>query len=152
MKGYWQNPKATSEVFVDGPDARWMRTGDIAYADKQGRFFIVDRMKELIKVKGLQVAPAELEGILLEHPDVADAGVVGVTIREEEWPRAYIVRKVGSNTSENEIAEWLATKVSKHKKLTGGVVFVESVPKNPVSLIFIVCEVLLLIENSLARF
>jgi 4-coumarate--CoA ligase len=132
MKGYWQNPKATSEVFVDGPDGRWMRTGDIAYVDKEGRFFIVDRMKELIKVKGLQVAPAELEGILLEHPDVTDAGVVGVTIQGEEIPRAYIVRKPGSKVTEKEIAKWLAEKVSKYKRLIGGVVFVESVPKNPV--------------------
>lgn len=133
MKGYWKNPKATAEVFVDGPDGRWMRTGDIAYIDKNGYFFIVDRMKELIKVKGLQVAPAELEAVLLEHPDVVDAGVVGVTVQGDEMPRAYVVRKPGSNVTGKEIADWLATKVSKHKRVTGGVVFVEGVPKNPVS-------------------
>lgn len=136
MKGYWRNPKATAEVFVDGPDGRWMRTGDIAYVDKSGCFFIVDRMKELIKVKGLQVAPAELEGVLLEHPDIADAGVVGVTIRGEEYPRAYVVRRQGAKLKEQEVAEWLATRVSKHKRLVGGVVFLDAVPKNPVSLTF----------------
>ncbi|KAE8441475.1 hypothetical protein EG329_004931 [Mollisiaceae sp. DMI_Dod_QoI] len=131
MKGYWRNPKATSEVFVHGPDGRWMRTGDIAFVDKQGRFFIVDRMKELIKVKGLQVAPAELEAVLLEHPDLNDACVVGVTIQGGEAPRAYVVKKQDSKVSEQEVAEWLVKRVSKHKRLTGGVVFVDVVPKNP---------------------
>lgn len=137
MKGYWRNPKATAEVFVDGPDGRWMRTGDIAYVDKDGHFFIVDRMKELIKVKGLQVAPAELEGVLLEHPDIDDAGVVGVTIQGEEVPRAYVVRRQGSKVKEKEIAEWLAKRVSKHKRLVGGVVFLDAVPKNPVGEFFL---------------
>ena len=90
MKGYWNNERATKEIFVDGPDGRWMRTGDIAYVDVKGQFFIVDRMKELIKVKGNQVAPAELEAVLLEHPQIADAAVVGVTIQSEEVPRAYV--------------------------------------------------------------
>lgn len=76
MKGYWRNEKATKETLVDG----WLRTGDIAYQDKHGHYFVVDRMKELIKVKGMQVAPAELEAQLLEHPSVGDAAVVGVTM------------------------------------------------------------------------
>jgi acyl-CoA synthetase (AMP-forming)/AMP-acid ligase II len=77
MKGYWNKPEATKATITkDG----WLRTGDIAYVDKDGHFFIVDRMKELIKVKGLQVAPAELEALLLDHADVQDAAVVGVTV------------------------------------------------------------------------
>jgi 4-coumarate--CoA ligase len=133
MKGYWRNPAATAEIFVDGPDGRWMRTGDIAYVDKEGRFFIVDRMKELIKVKGNQVAPAELEALLLEHPQLADACVVGVTIDREEYPRAYVVkREDAEGVSEKEVAEWLAKRVSKTKRLVGGVVFVDVIPKNPV--------------------
>lgn len=132
MKGYWRNPRATSEIFVDDPSTgRWMRTGDIAYVDSSGRFFIVDRMKELIKVKGNQVAPAELEGILLEHPSLADACVVGVTIRGEELPRAYVVRKEGEKVKEDEVKEWLSKRVSRTKRLDGGVVFVDAVPKNP---------------------
>ncbi|KAK0111026.1 hypothetical protein ONS95_001406 [Cadophora gregata] len=133
MKGYWRNPRATSEIFVDDPSTgRWMRTGDIAYVDTSGRFFIVDRMKELIKVKGNQVAPAELEGILLEHPSLADACVVGVTIGGEEFPRAYVVRKEGEGgLKEEEVKEWLAKRVSRTKRLEGGVVFVDAVPKNP---------------------
>ena len=77
MKGYWRKPEATKETLT--PD-RWLRTGDIGYRDKDGYLYVVDRKKELIKVRGLQVAPAELEGLLLDHPDVADAAVVGVTM------------------------------------------------------------------------
>lgn len=135
MKGYWRNESATREVFVDGPDGRWMRTGDIAYIDRKGYFYIVDRIKELIKVKGNQVAPAELEGLLLEHPKVADAAVIGVTIVGEELPRAYVVLQPDGKgkVQGKEIAEWLAKRVSKYKRLVGGVVFVDSIPKNPVS-------------------
>jgi 4-coumarate--CoA ligase len=133
MKGYWRNEKATKEMFVDDHDGRWMKTGDIAYIDSEGRFFIVDRMKELIKVKGNQVAPAELEAVLLEHQQIADACVVGVTINGEEYPRAYVVLQAGERGDEKEIQQWLAKRVSKHKQLVGGVVFVDVIPKNPVS-------------------
>jgi acyl-CoA synthetase (AMP-forming)/AMP-acid ligase II len=75
MKGYWRKPEATKETF--GPGG-WLKTGDVAYVDEEGHFFIVDRKKELIKVKGLQVAPAELEAMLLDHPEVQDAAVIGV--------------------------------------------------------------------------
>jgi len=133
MKGYWRKEAANKEIFVDGPDGRWMRTGDIAYVDKKtGHFFIVDRMKELIKVKGNQVAPAELEALLLEHPKLSDAAVVGVTINGEEVPRAYVVLNGDQEAKEKEVQDWLAERVSRHKRLTGGVVFVENVPKNPV--------------------
>ncbi|KAK9656490.1 hypothetical protein V6000_002839 [Aspergillus fumigatus] len=77
MKGYWKNPQATEETkTADG----WLKTGDIAYVDDNGRFHVVDRKKELIKVKGNQVAPAELEALLLEHPAVADVAVIGVQV------------------------------------------------------------------------
>ncbi|RDW61359.1 hypothetical protein BP5796_11251 [Coleophoma crateriformis] len=131
MKGYWRNPKATQEIFVDSPDGRWMRTGDIAYVDDKGQFFIVDRMKELIKVKGNQVAPAELEAVLLEHPQIADSCVVGVTINDEEVPRAYIVPRQGEKPVGSEIVDWMAKRVARHKRLLGGVAFVDAIPKNP---------------------
>lgn len=91
-------------------------------------------MKELIKVKGNQVAPAELEGLLLEHPHIADACVVGVTINGGELPRAYVVvqERGKGKLSEQDVAEWLAHRVSRTKRLDGGVVFVDAVPKNPV--------------------
>ncbi|WYZ41601.1 hypothetical protein EsH8_V_000496 [Colletotrichum jinshuiense] len=135
MRGYWRNPKATKETIVtDSKGNRWLRTGDIAYIEEYktgGLFFIVDRMKELIKVKGNQVAPAELEALLLERKDIADAAVIGVTINGEEFPRAYIVRSPGTNASAEEIAKWLEQRVSKHKRLRGGVTFTDVIPKNP---------------------
>jgi 4-coumarate--CoA ligase len=132
MKGYWNKPAATKETLTaDG----WLRTGDVAYVDKANDFFIVDRKKELIKVKGLQVAPAELEAMLLEHPEVQDAAVIGVPHHGDEAPRAYIVPHT-PDKAVPEIAEgiksWLAEHVSRHKRLEGGVRFIDAIPKNPV--------------------
>lgn len=138
MRRYWRKPEATAEtIVVDAADGtRWLKTGDIAFVEEYkpgGIFHVVDRVKELIKVKGNQVAPAELEGILLENPDVADAAVVGVTIGGEELPRAYVVRRAESKATEREVARWMEGKVTRYKQLKGGVVFVDAVPKNPVS-------------------
>lgn len=83
MKGYWRNPKATGETIVEVNGVRWLKTGDIGYVDKYGpgaKLYIVDRLKELIKVRGFQVSPSELEGVLLDREDIVDAGVVGLTI------------------------------------------------------------------------
>lgn len=130
MTGYWRNPTASEETLTkDG----WLKTGDVCYRDKKGVYFIVDRRKELIKVKGLQVAPAELEAVLLEHEKVADAGVVGVTIDGEECPRAYIMLKEGQKVTADEVNKYMESRVSRHKRLVGGVVFVDAIPKNPVS-------------------
>jgi 4-coumarate--CoA ligase len=133
MKGYWNKPEATKETIT--PDG-WLRTGDVAYVDKENHFFIVDRKKELIKVKGLQVAPAELEAMLLENVDVQDAAVIGVPFKGDEAPRAYIVPQkpeMATPETAESIKKWLAERVSRHKRLEGGVVFVEAIPKNPVS-------------------
>jgi acyl-CoA synthetase (AMP-forming)/AMP-acid ligase II len=135
MKGYWKKPDATRDTTAIDPDGtRWLKTGDIGYVDKYepgAIFHIVDRLKELIKVKGNQVAPAELEAVLLERPDIVDAAVVGVTIQGEELPRAYIVMAEDSKATEKEVADWMAKRVAKHKQLRGGVVFTNEVPKNP---------------------
>ncbi|OAX79508.1 hypothetical protein ACJ72_06170 [Emergomyces africanus] len=130
--GYWKNEEATRETML--PDG-WLRTGDIAVA-RGDWFWIVDRKKELIKVNALQVAPAELEAALLEHDGIADAAVVGMTIDDEEFPRAYVVLKENaqqgnSQVTPAEIQEWLKPRVAKHKWLTGGVVVVDEVPKSP---------------------
>ncbi|KAF2182004.1 4-coumarate-CoA ligase-like protein [Zopfia rhizophila CBS 207.26] len=131
MKGYWKKPEATKETITEDG---WLKTGDIAYVDKDNNFFIVDRKKELIKVKGLQVAPAELEALLLDHPSIIDAAVIGVTINGEELPRAYIVppsKEKATAVVAEDIKKWLAERVSKAKRLEGGVRFIDVIPKNP---------------------
>jgi len=128
--GYWRNEKATKDSFdEDG----FLRTGDVAICDENGWYWIVDRKKELIKVKGFQVAPAELEAVLLENDDVADAAVCAIHKDHEELPRAYVVLKEDSKgkLKERDIVEWTATKVAKHKRLEGGVAFVDEIPKSP---------------------
>ncbi len=124
---YWRNTEATKESKTDDG---WFKTGDVAVR-KDDKWWIVDRKKELIKVNGLQVAPAELEAILLEHEEVADAAVVGITAHGEELPRAYVVLQERSKgkTTEEDIKAFVASKVAKHKRLAGGVKFVDEVPK-----------------------
>jgi 4-coumarate--CoA ligase len=134
FSGYHKNPSATSQCLSkDG----WFRTGDIGHVDKSGNMFITDRAKELIKYKGFQVSPAELEGFLCEHPLVYDCAVVGVyaDIQATEFPMAYVVRDgSGSRTAKArdamDIIEWFNKRVSSHKRLRGGVVFVPEIPKN----------------------
>ncbi|KAJ6446846.1 4-coumarate-CoA ligase [Purpureocillium lavendulum] len=133
MKAYWRNPTATAETLqIDGDGTRWMKTGDIVTLDRYGlgaNIHIVDRAKELIKVKGFQVAPAELEALLLTHDAVVDVGVVGLKVKGDELPRAYIVRAPGSNISEKDICRWVEGQVARYKWLQGGVVFVDAIPK-----------------------
>ncbi|PNS21195.1 4-coumarate--CoA ligase-like 7 [Sphaceloma murrayae] len=130
--GYWRNEKATRETF---DEEGFLRTGDVAIVDEKGWFWIVDRKKELIKVKGFQVAPAELEAVLLENEDVADAAVVGMLSEDghEERPRAYVVLKDGrkDEVREGVVRDWMDKRVAKHKRLEGGVKFVDEVPKSP---------------------
>ncbi|KAF2638750.1 acetyl-CoA synthetase-like protein [Massarina eburnea CBS 473.64] len=125
--GYWRNPQATKETL--SPDG-WLRSGDIAVC-RNSWFWIVDRKKELIKVNGLQVAPAELEAVLLECDPVADAAVVGITLDEQEWPRAYVTLKDEhkGTIAETHIHDYMKEKVAKHKQLVGGIMFVDEVPK-----------------------
>jgi len=125
MKGYLNNPTATAQT-VDAEG--WLHTGDIGYADEDGYFWIVDRAKELIKYKGLQVAPAELEAVLVSHPAVADAAVIGVPDEEAgELPKAFVVLK-GQATAE-EIMAYVAGQVAPYKKIR----FVEFIPQIPKS-------------------
>lgn len=132
MKGYWRNPEATEATKT--PDG-WLRTGDIAYVDENGKFFIVDRKKELIKVKGNQVAPAELEALLLDHPAIADAAVIGLQTEDgDETPRAYVVLQPDAksqNVLKEDIVKFVEMRVSRHKRITGGVVYLDAIPKNP---------------------
>ncbi|KAJ5794632.1 phenylacetyl-CoA ligase pclA-Penicillium chrysogenum [Penicillium paradoxum] len=133
--GYLNNEKATKETFVDG----WMRTGDEAVIRVSPKgiehVFIVDRIKELIKVKGHQVAPAELEAHLLAHPDVADCAVVAIPDdRAGEVPKAIVVKSptAGSDESVSQaLVKYVEEHKARHKWLKGGIRFVDAIPKSP---------------------
>lgn len=139
--GYLKNEQATKETFVEESDGRYMRTGDEAVVRKSPagheHVFIVDRIKELIKVKGMQVAPAELEAHILTHPAVDDCVVIGIpSDREGEVPKAFVVKAPGSIEESDALIKRQITKhvekaKSNHKWLRGGVEFIDVVPKSP---------------------
>jgi len=126
MLGYLNQPDATRATLdEDG----WLHTGDIGHADEDGHFFIVDRLKELIKYKGMQVPPAELESVLLSHPAVADAAVVAQKDDDAgEIPRAFVVLKAPA-TAEDLMA-FVAARVAPYKKIRR-VEFIAAIPKSP---------------------
>ena len=126
MKGYLNNPEATAAM-ID-PDG-WLHTGDLGYADADGYLYVVDRVKELIKYKGMQVAPAELEAVLLAHPKIADAAVIRFPDPEAgEVPKAFVVAR--EPLDEAEVMSWVAARVAPHKKVRL-VEFIEEIPKSP---------------------
>lgn len=132
FKGYHKNPEATKNALTEDG---YFKTGDVGHQDKDGNFYITDRVKELIKYKGFQVPPAELEGLLISHPTVNDVAVIGIYNRDQatEVPRAYIVPKPGVEGSPkmaDDIMQWFQAKVANHKRLRGGVRFVDEVPKS----------------------
>jgi acyl-CoA synthetase (AMP-forming)/AMP-acid ligase II len=126
MKGYLNQPDATRAMIdADG----WLHSGDIGYADDDGDFFIVDRLKELIKFKGLQIAPAELEATLLAHPSVADAAVIPVPDESAgEVPKGFVVLK--GDATPDQIMAFVAERVAPYKKLRALQV-VDQIPKSP---------------------
>jgi acyl-CoA synthetase (AMP-forming)/AMP-acid ligase II len=125
MKGYLNNPEATART-IDADE--WLHTGDVGYADEEGHFFIVDRVKELIKYKGFQVAPAELEAVLLTHPAIADAAVIPTRDDEAgEVPKAFVVTR--QDISGPEIMDFVAARVAPHKKIRE-VEFIAQIPKS----------------------
>ncbi|RSL86516.1 hypothetical protein CEP51_002752 [Fusarium floridanum] len=128
--GYWENPTATAESFTKCGD--WFKTGDVGLR-RDGKLYLVDRKKELIKYKGLQVAPAELEALLLTHPLITDVAVIGVPVPGEEGnevPRAYIVADK-AQLPEAEVKAFVKGELASYKQLRGGVVYVKAIPKSP---------------------
>lgn len=126
MKGYLNRPENTAQT-ID--EEGWLHTGDIGYADEEGHFFIVDRAKELIKYKGFQVAPAELEAVLLSHPMIADAAVIPCADEAAgEVPKAFVVLK--GEASAAELQEYVAERVAPYKKIRQ-IEFIEQIPKSP---------------------
>jgi acyl-CoA synthetase (AMP-forming)/AMP-acid ligase II len=126
MKGYLNNPEATART-VDREG--WLHTGDIGIMDEDGYLTVVDRLKELIKVKGFQVAPAELESLLLKHPKIADVAVIPVADEDSgEVPKAIVVKKEALTA--DEVIEFLLPKVAHYKRVRH-VAFVDAIPKSP---------------------
>jgi 4-coumarate--CoA ligase len=128
MSGYLDRPEATAATLT--PEG-WLRTGDLARIDADGYLFIVDRVKELIKVKGFQVAPAELEALLVAHPAVADVAVVGIAEEEAgEVPKAFVVPAAGAKPALAELQAFLDGHVAHYKQIHG-LALVEAIPKSP---------------------
>ncbi|XP_011688645.1 PREDICTED: luciferin 4-monooxygenase-like [Wasmannia auropunctata] len=129
MLGYWNNPEMTRQIIdQDG----WLHTGDIGYFDNKERLHVIDRAKELIKYKGSQVSPSEIETVLLSHPAVKDAAVAAKSDeRNGEVPAAFVVKQPGATITAQDLQEFVKQKLSTHKWLHGGVQFVDVIPKNP---------------------
>ncbi len=127
MKGYLNNPQATALTLdADG----WLHTGDLGYMDADGHLYVVDRLKELIKYKGFQVPPAELEAVLLRHPDVADAAVIGLPDDEAgEIPAGYVVLRPAAAASPEEIMRFVAGEVANYKQIRRLEV-IDAIPKS----------------------
>ena len=125
MKGYLNNEESTRASF---DEHGYYRSGDIGHVDNQGRWYVVDRVKELIKYKGYQVAPAQLEAILLSHPNVADAAVVGVPAGDDgECPKAYVVCK--SPVDSGELIDFVSTQVAPYKRIRS-LEFISEIPRS----------------------
>lgn len=127
MLGYMSNEKATQEAFdSDG----WLRSGDVGMITA-GKVYIIDRKKELIKVRGWQVSPTEVESVLLQHPEISDAAVIGIQLADGagELAQAYIVRKPESRLTEDAVRIFAGKTLAKYK-IPEQVKFVESIPKN----------------------
>jgi acyl-CoA synthetase (AMP-forming)/AMP-acid ligase II len=131
MRGYLNRPQDTAEA-ID--EEGWYHTGDVGYVDDEGWFYVVDRTKELIKYKGLQVAPAELEALLLTHAAVLDVAVIRKADEEAgEVPLAYVVLKpddASRGTSADALMAWVAERVAPHKRIRH-VRFTDQIPTSP---------------------
>jgi acyl-coenzyme A synthetase/AMP-(fatty) acid ligase len=130
------NDRASTDACLTA--SKWFKTGDIGYEDAMGNLHITDRAKDMIKFKGFQIAPTELEDILIEHPAVRDVAVIGIWNEEmhSEVPLAYLVEKESMAERERESAalsvmEYLRGKVVHYKHLRGGVIWIEQIPKSP---------------------
>jgi acyl-CoA synthetase (AMP-forming)/AMP-acid ligase II len=136
MKGYLKNDLANRSAFsFEADGTRWYRTGDVGYVDRHGYVTLSDRIKEMIKYKGIQVIPSDMEGKLVEHPDIEDAGVVGTWVEDQatEVPVAFVVLRSGVRKTEQTVSnihQWVNANVSNPKRLRGGIRIVDAIPKS----------------------
>ena len=129
MRGYWQRPESDAETFAEIGGKRYLRTGDVARIDDEGFLEIVDRIKDMIAVGGFKVFPSVVEDVILEHPAVKEALVIGVPEEYRgEVPRAYVTLNEGASATAEELADWLNAKIGKHERVDQ-VVIRESLPK-----------------------
>jgi acyl-CoA synthetase (AMP-forming)/AMP-acid ligase II len=128
MLGYLNDPAATSEAFASGG---WIRSGDIGYV-KDAKWYVPDRKKDIVKVRGWQVSPTELECVLLLHEDIVDAGVVGIQAANtsDEVPRGFAVRRPGSTITEYDARVWMSERLARYKQVDR-VIFITEIPRNP---------------------
>ncbi len=129
MRGYWNHPETDAETFVERDGKRYLRTGDVARIDDEGFLEIVDRIKDMIAVGGFKVFPSVVEDVILEHPAVKEALVIGVPEEYRgEVPRAYVTLAEGASATGVELAAWLNAKIGKHERVDS-VVIRDSLPK-----------------------
>jgi long-chain acyl-CoA synthetase len=127
MRGYWNMPEATEEVFVEHDGKRWLRTGDVARLDDDGFLTIVDRIKDMIAVGGFKVFPSQVEAVLVEHPAIKEALVIGVPDDYHgEVPRAYVT--LDAPADGDALKQWANARLGKHERVSG-VVIREELPK-----------------------
>ena len=137
MTGYWNRPEAAASAFAERNDGhggteRWLRTGDIAVIDDDGFIRIVDRSKDMIAVAGFKVFPSQLEAVLVEHPDVKEALVIGVPDPYRgESPRAFVTLQAGANADGEALKDWLNARLGKHERVDS-VVVRDALPKTMV--------------------
>jgi long-chain acyl-CoA synthetase len=123
MRGYWRRPEAAASAFADRPDGRWLRTGDVAVIDDAGYVRIVDRIKDMIAVGGFKVFPSQVEDVLVEHPAVKEALVIGIADAYlGEVPRAYVTLNPGAGEDGAALKDWLNARMGKHERVDAVVV------------------------------
>ncbi|XP_018369931.1 PREDICTED: 4-coumarate--CoA ligase-like 7 [Trachymyrmex cornetzi] len=126
MNGYYRNPEATKST-ID--EEGWLHTGDIGYVDEDGELFIIDRIKELIKYRGYQISPGEIEGVLISHPAVLEVAVISIPhATDDEHPLAYITKKPGAKVTEQDLIDFVAKNMMDHYKLRAGIIFLDAFP------------------------
>ena len=129
MQGYWNRPNAAKDAFVEVEGTRWLRTGDVAMIDADGFIAIVDRIKDMIAVGGFKVFPSQVEAVLLTHPAVKEALVLGLPdAYHGEMPRAFVTLNEGAQATGEKLAQWLNARVGKHERVSD-VIVREALPK-----------------------